>query len=311
LSSSASKNLRKYNLHGLILASTLELPELIGQQVDHDSEPDATIEVGDVPTEISNAELSEEGFLIGSNEILIPIDGVARYLAQGGRRIIIHPLAGASHELVRLFLYGAALSAFLLQRGLTPLHASAVVIADRAVAFAGPRGHGKSTLAASLIARGYAVLSDDKITVQPRPTGIFALPGPPILSLFPSAARATGQSRKNRVSDLKKFGKYSYLVPQPYMSTSARLTHVFFMDWAEHPCVTISQLAPFEGLVQLRQNLNLGSMVGPLGLEQDFIRWARAMIGEVQLLSLIRPRDLARMDEVLDQIVAYVERPHG
>ena len=41
------------------------------------------------------------------------------------------------------------------------------------------------------------------------------------------------------------------------------------------------------------------------------MRWAQAMIGKVQLLSLLRPKDLARVDEVLDQIIAYVENPHG
>jgi hypothetical protein len=309
--SSSAPTLCKYELHGLILASTLELPELVGHAVDSDSTPDVTIEVGDVPIAISNATLSGEGFLVGKKEILMPIDGVGRYLVQRGRHILIHPLAGARDESVRLYLYGAAMSAVLLQRGLMPLHASAVVIAGCGVAFVGASGQGKSTLAASLTARGCAFLSDDKITLRQRPNGIFALPSPPILSLFPSAARITGQPCRNRVSNLKKFGKHCYLVPQPYARTPVRLTHLFFIDWAEHSAVTFRPLEPFEGLVQLRQNLNLGAMLGLLGREQDFVQWAQAMIGEVQLLSLMRPRGLTCMGEVSDQIIAHVEKHHG
>ena len=52
-------------------------------------------------------------------------------------------------------------------------------------------------------------------------------------------------------------------------------------------------------------------MLGLLGREQDFVQWAQAMIGGVQLLSLVRPRDLTRMGEVSDQIIAHVEKHHG
>jgi hypothetical protein len=47
------------------------------------------------------------------------------------------------------------------QRGITPLHASAIDVADGCVAFVGGSGAGKSTLAAALAARGHQVVADD------------------------------------------------------------------------------------------------------------------------------------------------------
>jgi hypothetical protein len=295
----------KYDAYGLSIASSIELPELITRTVD-DRRPDVLIEAGLVPARIEDARPSAEGFLIGQNEILIAIDDVGRFLVQQGRRIIVQPLSNAADEHLRLFLYGAAFSALLIQRGLMPLHASAVVIAGRGVAFAGPRGHGKSSLAAAFAARGHAVLSDDKIVARPRPDGLYAFPSATVLSLFPAAARISGQPRTNRISNLKRFGKHCYLVPEMYARTPVRLTHVFFTHWDKDKKSRIDQLASFESFIQLRKNLNLGSMIGPLRLEQEFFRWASAVLNRVQCLSLNRKRDFLHMDEVVERVTEHV-----
>jgi hypothetical protein len=76
----------------------------------------------------------------------------------------------------------------LARRGRTPVHASAFMIGDLAVALAGSSGSGKSTLALAATSRGLPVLSDDMIFVQrepftawgfPRPIHVFAADAPP------------------------------------------------------------------------------------------------------------------------------------
>lgn len=76
----------------------------------------------------------------------------------------------------------------LARRGRTPVHASAFMIGDLAVALAGSSGSGKSTLALAAASRGLPVLSDDMIFVQrepfaawgfPRPIHVFAADAPP------------------------------------------------------------------------------------------------------------------------------------
>lgn len=59
---------------------------------------------------------------------------------------------------------------FLLARsGRTPVHASAIVMGERALLLAGPSGAGKSTLALAAARRGFPVLSDDTVYVQTEP----------------------------------------------------------------------------------------------------------------------------------------------
>ena len=62
---------------------------------------------------------------------------------------------------LRPFLLGSVMSSILRLRGTICLHASVVSQGQKAIAFAGRKGAGKSTTVAALAQRGAAVLSDD------------------------------------------------------------------------------------------------------------------------------------------------------
>jgi hypothetical protein len=67
-------------------------------------------------------------------------------------------------------LAAGTVTAFLLTlRGRTVLHASAVAIDGRALAFVGPSGIGKSTLAAMMCLEGAALVTDDVLAVEAGP----------------------------------------------------------------------------------------------------------------------------------------------
>ena len=57
------------------------------------------------------------------------------------------------------------------------LHASAVALDGRALAFVAPSGTGKTSVAAHLVARGASFLTDDALAVEPVPGGLLAHPG--------------------------------------------------------------------------------------------------------------------------------------
>jgi hypothetical protein len=87
-------------------------------------------------------------------------------------------------------LLGIALSFVLRLRGAACLHASAVAVGGRAIAFLGPDGVGKSTLAAAFAGRGYPVLTDDLLAFSDRGGTLRAQPGFPYLRLRPPSAEA-------------------------------------------------------------------------------------------------------------------------
>lgn len=94
------------------------------------------------------------------------VKGIAQFEVDKGREIRVWLAAGAAQKDVEIFLLGPVWAALCHQRGVLPLHASAVLCKHGIVAFAGNRGTGKSTTAASMGLLGYDVLADDMLPVS-------------------------------------------------------------------------------------------------------------------------------------------------
>jgi hypothetical protein len=97
---------------------------------------------------------------------LIRIEDVADFEISGGRQIRVWPAAGATQKDIEIFLFGPAWATLCHQRGLLPLHASAIVTGTGITAFAGYSGAGKSTTAALLNSLGYELIADDILPVS-------------------------------------------------------------------------------------------------------------------------------------------------
>ena len=82
------------------------------------------------------------------------------------------------------YLLGPVLGLLLRLRGVTCLHASAVSFGDRAIAFVGSEGAGKSTTAAMLAQKDCAVISDDVVALTERQGAFYVYPAYPYLCLW-------------------------------------------------------------------------------------------------------------------------------
>lgn len=132
------------------------------------------------------------------NEIRLTWPTMCEMSIRAGREIVVRTLTPYDDESqtgrLRHLVSGIALGLTLYQRGRLTLHASAVSVCGQAVVIAGPKGAGKSTLAAALAERGHAVLTDDVVAFDlsdgttPR-----VQIGPPNTNLWPDSAIATGQ----------------------------------------------------------------------------------------------------------------------
>lgn len=103
---------------------------------------------------------------------------------------------GVSTETVRHLLLDQVLPHALAHQGRLVLHAAAALVAESAVAWIGPTGAGKSTLAASFHMAGYPLLSDDSLVLNAamhgeRVTAIGTYPG---LRLWPQSLEALYQN---------------------------------------------------------------------------------------------------------------------
>ena len=168
-----------YRMFGLAVRSDLAIPELPVAAIE--GEPDAFIHAGQA-----------------QGGTLIAVDGIAEFAVSGGRDIWVSAAPGVSPRNVRLYLLGSAMGLLLHQRGLLPLHANAVEVGGKAVAFMGPSGSGKSTLAAWFHDRGHVVVADDVCVVRFSEGEVpFVVPGLPRLRLWKEALEASGRNAVN------------------------------------------------------------------------------------------------------------------
>jgi hypothetical protein len=100
----------------------------------------------------------------------------------------------SSLENTTSYLLGPVLGLVLRLRGVTCLHASAVALEDRSVAFVGAPGAGKSTTAAAFGRQGHGILSDDIVALTENEGAFLVMTGCPYLRLWPESVKMFHES---------------------------------------------------------------------------------------------------------------------
>ncbi len=171
----------QYRSFGLNIQSNFEIPEL---PVSDFETPEITIQYGKNPTILSNILGKGVLYQAKKNDFLFKLDTVGSYRVQNGNSITVEQLNNSTQDEIRLFLLGSAFGALIHQRNLLPFHGSAVVINEKAIVIGGASGAGKSSLAATLIRRGYKLLSDDISVIKLENRKAIVFPGIPHLKLW-------------------------------------------------------------------------------------------------------------------------------
>ena len=110
------------------------------------------------------------------------------HVAPDARRVTVYPHAACDEQALGLMLTGQVMTFVLHKLGFPSLHASAVMIEGEGVAFLGPGGHCKSTLAASFLRRRVTLLTDDVLPLCLRDEVVCAIPGLPIMKVWQQTA---------------------------------------------------------------------------------------------------------------------------
>jgi hypothetical protein len=117
------------------------------------------------------------------------------------------------------FLIGRVLPWASVLSGHEVLHASAVALDGRAVAFVGPTGAGKTSLALALVARGADFVTDDVLALDRSDLMVRAHPGAALASVRPSERDAIPPGEWDRLGRVLGHGDKTYLalpaVPGP------------------------------------------------------------------------------------------------
>jgi len=292
-----------YVCHGARVASRITLPFPLA---DRGTGPvDVTIEPGPVDTPALAVD-READFFVDEGDLILTIRGVARFRASAGARIVVDAEADAKEEDVRLYLNGSVLGAIWLQRGLLPLHASAVELpTGGCVAFAGRSGAGKSSLAAAFVSSGHRLVADDVCVLVARDDGYSVYPGSPRMKLAPDALEAMNRSKETlrRAGGTREKYHLEAVVDSPGGGAEVPLRALFLLSYAQGP-PRMTRLTGLDAVDAIGGHTYRQEFVRPLGLEEGWLRCAASVARVVPLFRLHRPPGLDRVAGVVDTILA-------
>jgi hypothetical protein len=191
-----------YSVFGLFLRSNIPIPELVSLDTPF---PDPAVSIhmatlptpGEIPSEpktltYTSAYTDPTGqpalriWKIADGRFLhlAYYDGTQFWMNREGTELWAQWPDSLTIEDAATYLLGPVLGLLLRLRGVTCLHASAVSFGDRAIAFVGSEGAGKSTTAAMLAQKGCAVISDDVVALTERQNTFYVYPAYPYLCLW-------------------------------------------------------------------------------------------------------------------------------
>jgi len=197
---------------------------------------------------------------------------------------------------VRLFLLGSAFGALLHQRGMLPLHANAIEIGGKAVAFMGEPGAGKSTLAAWLHDRGQRIIADDVCVVGFDGGKAVARPGLPRLRLWREALEASGRDPaaypRSYAGD-ERFDKFDVAIEA--VGSDAPLAALYLLERGERP--SIDRLSQLEAAEAVFANTYRGAYLTAVGGQTAHWKSAVRLVEQVPAFRAVRRWDRTALDE--------------
>jgi hypothetical protein len=294
-----------YFLCGLKVCSEITFPELPVWRGSSSRPPDIEFSIGPVESFPAPDHVGERFQSQGDANYILEIPRVGRVLVAGGARIVFDPLAGADPTRVRLNLIGTVQSILWHQRGLLPLHASAVRIDGRAVAIAGNTGGGKSVLAAVLTQRGLALLSDDFTVLSLADATPMLLPGYQRVRLWDDACEALGFQDRKLARAHPVYSKFVVDAPGPAVEEPVPLSDILVLTGKREGDYGLERLGVAPAVQALLSVVHTPDAARALGRQGQVFHAVNALIsGGVRVWRLSIPNDLARVAEVADSIIA-------
>ncbi len=230
-------------------------------------------------------------------------------------RIICHLLDPDYEYLVEIRLLGPVLSFWLERQGVPALHASAVVVEDRAAAFLSSNSGGKSVLAAMLMQAGYPLLTDDILPVEQSHGAFLGRPGYPQMRLWPDEAHYF----LGRYQDLElvhpSYSKRRVPVGPPAFGTfcpeSKPLACLYLpqrRSAAEGDTeIEITPVSRRDALIELVRHSFAASIVEQLGLQQQRLDLFAQMVRLVPVRRLVYPSGFEHLALVREAILQDLE----
>src|SRR5215203_803398 len=257
------------------------------------------------PRRYQNGESFSRLFRLDSWEALC-FPHLADFYLQDGR-IAVHPLGGTGVDLLEIRLLGPVLSYWLERQGILTLHASAVSLDGRAVAFLSSHGGGKTGLAAAIMCAGLHLLTDDILPVEESGGTFLGRPGYPQMRMWPDEAGHfldrfedlplvhSGITKRVVAVGAGGFGAFH--------ETALPLACIYLPERVAERAVEIQEISRRDALMELVRHSFSRHIVEAVGLQPARLDLFARLVMQVPVRKLRYPSGFERLPEVVEALL--------
>ena len=304
-----------YEAYGLRWLSQIPMPELQSAPLDAETEQgavDVRIETFDLTGLWKSWDVGDDNFVARDGCLFFRIEDTGLFLMEQGQRIVVSPISEADPKKVRLFILGTCMSVIMMQRGILPLHGSAVVIDQRAYAFVGHSGAGKSTLSAALASRGYPLLTDDVVALTWDAGGrAIVSPGYPQQKLWQPSLDGFGMEQQNYATVHAEITKYAIPVQHYFHERAVPLAGIYeLVPRPDHGSgsVHLEEVIGLERLHVLCSHTFRGGLVTRQGLAQWLFETVSKLSASVEISRISRTGQDFTAFEMVERIINHIRK---
>ena len=297
-----------YRAFGLSITSDLALPGLLDASIS--AEPDVVIRTARILPETVSA-VNDSGDHVGTAP-----PGVLRALVEEGRTITVDPDLEADPDFVAAVITGELLAALLRQRGCLVLHGAAVARDGHAIGFLGNSGWGKSTLAASLVGRGWRLLTDDLLVVSGLSNGTSAgsSAGPAIVAGHPSMRLATEAAALVAADTHARHRAHAHTTKvrmdwdEAFLDAPVPVSHLFVLDPRGYEAPGVNPLPAHVAVLEMVHHTRVRLLLASPAYRQAHLAQCADLVGRTPVFSLRRQFGLEHVAALCDLVEATVAR---
>jgi len=262
-----------------------------------------------VPDSLSSVSMAFPEGQLNENEFLLKIPGVGKYLSRHGNEILVEQAPSSYSTEFYAYLLGIMVGVLGHQRGIPPLHASAIDFHDDCVAFIGGRGAGKSTLVAALAPRGHEVIADDICFLElGDKREVRAWPGVNRIRLWEDAMTALGREGPGVEPVWQGWNKYFIpMHPQRNPMKARRLRRIYQLHAAPDDSLpNVNRLQGFPAIEVLMQNIYQLGLAERMGFKPAAFIHCAAAASRVPVFRFSRPMSFHALCEGIDLLEAHM-----
>lgn len=291
----ATSTLKKqaYKAFGCMMLSDIPFPELPAWEGSegHLDAQGISVELAELTDEWSALSQPGRSSYAAPGRVMFRVPGTAIYDIQDGRHIAVCPEKEADQDELRLFILGSCMGAALMQRGLLPLHGSAVAIDGQAYGIVGDSGAGKSTLAAAFLQAGFPLISDDVIALDfsgdyPKP---LVIPSYPQQKLWQQSLDGFGISNESLRPIFRRETKFAVPLKAGYHSRPLPLAGIFELIKSDREEPVLAPVAKLDRLSLMRRHTYRHFWLDRLGMTDWHFRMTAGLASRIDVYKLERP----------------------